>query len=119
MVRHRLIPCGIVGQISYAQAKLLRDESGEIMGYRSPVAYQLREGDARMPHKGELQRDAQPVPSLPPRADDLNVRRPEGIEPGQMVPIGRDREDLAAPASGPQLMRALFYHASFPHQVKF
>src|SRR3546814_8995836 len=75
MVRHRLIPCGIVGQISYAQAKLLRDESGEIMGYRSPVAYQLREGDARMPQKGELQRDAQPVPSLPPRADDLNVRR--------------------------------------------
>jgi hypothetical protein len=60
MVRHRLIPCGIVGQISYAQAKLLRDESGEIMGYRSPVAYQLREGDARMPQKGELQRDAQP-----------------------------------------------------------
>src|SRR3546814_9271673 len=104
MVRHRLIPCGIVGQISYAQAKLLRDESGEIMGYRSPVAYQLREGDARMPQKGELQRDAQPVPSLPPRADDLNVRRLEGIEPGQMVTNGRDREDLAALAFGQELI---------------
>src|SRR3546814_11056605 len=109
MVRHRLIPCGIVGQISYAQAKLLRDESGEIMGYRSPVAYQLREGDARMPQKGELQRDAQPVPSLPPRADDLNVRRLEGIEPGQMVPIGRDSADMAGLAFGHELILALFH----------
>src|SRR3546814_13548641 len=102
MVRHRLIPCGIVGQISYAQAKLLRDERGEIMGYRSPVAYQLREGDARMTHKGELQRDAQPVPSIPPRADDHNVARLEGIETGQMVTIGRDSEATTALAFGPE-----------------
>src|SRR3546814_18541034 len=87
------------------------------MGYRSPVAYQLREGDARMPQKGELQRDAQPVPSLPPRADDLNVRRLEGIEPGQMVTIGRAREDLAAHAFGHELIIALCHADSCPPQV--
>src|SRR3546814_3059489 len=35
MIRHCLIPRRIVGQLGYVQTKLLRDESGEIMGYRS------------------------------------------------------------------------------------
>src|SRR3546814_19383554 len=33
MIRHCLIPRRIVGQLGYVQTKLLRDESGEIMGY--------------------------------------------------------------------------------------
>lgn len=36
MIRHCLIPRRIVGQLGYVQTKLLRDESGEIMGYCSP-----------------------------------------------------------------------------------
>jgi hypothetical protein len=61
---------------------LFRDEGGEIMGYRSLVLYQLRQCDARVPQERELQRDTQLVPSLPSCADDLDVRRLEGVEPG-------------------------------------
>src|SRR3546814_6419446 len=78
MIRHCLIPRRIVGQLGYVQTKLLRDESGEIMGYCSPVLYQLRKGDARVPQERELQRHAQLVPSLPSRADDLDIGRLEG-----------------------------------------
>jgi hypothetical protein len=52
------------------------------MGYRSLVLYQLRQCDARVPQERELQRDTQLVPSLPSCADDLDVRRLEGVEPG-------------------------------------
>src|SRR3546814_14471303 len=94
MIRHCLIPRRIVGQLGYVQTKLLRDESGEIMGYCSPVLYQLSKRDARVPQERELQRHAHLVPSLPSRADDFDIERPEGLEPGQMIAIGRDGGDL-------------------------
>lgn len=96
MVRHGLVPRRIVSQIRDAQAKLFCDEGGEIMGHRSPVLYQLRQCDARVAQERELQRDAQLVPSFPSRADDLDVRRLEGVEPSQVVAIGRDGKDLIA-----------------------
>src|SRR3546814_19836303 len=49
MVRHRLIPRRIIGQVGYVETKLFRDEGGEIMGYRSLVLSQLRPGDTRVP----------------------------------------------------------------------
>src|SRR3546814_7850540 len=118
MIRHCLIPRRIVGQLGYVQTKLLRDESGEIMGYCSPVLYQLRKGDARVPQERELQRHAQLVPSLPSRADDLDIGRLEGIEPGQMVAIGWDGEDLIAFALGQELMLALRHAVSCPQKVR-
>jgi hypothetical protein len=117
MIRHCLIPRRIVGQLGYVQTKLLRDESGEIMGYCSPVLYQLRKRDARVPQERELQRHAQLVPSLPSRADDLDIGRLEGIEPGQMVAIGRDGEYLIAFALGQELMLALRHAVSCPQKV--
>lgn len=117
MIRHCLIPRRIVGQLGYVQTKLLRDESGEIMGYCSPVLYQLRKRDARVPQERELQRDTQLVPSLPSRADDLDIGRLEGIEPGQMVAIGRDGVYLIAFALGQELMLALRHAVSCPQKV--
>lgn len=117
MIRHCLIPRRIVGQLGYVQTKLLRDESGEIMGYCSPVLYQLRKRDARVPQERELQRHAQLVPSLPSRSDDLDIGRLEGIEPGQMIAIGRDGEDLIAFALGQELMLALRHAVSCPQKV--
>src|SRR3546814_4545293 len=87
------------------------------MGYCSPVLYQLRKGDARVPQERELQRHAQLVPSLPSRADDLDIGRLEGIEPGQMVAIGWDGEDLIAFALGQELMLALRHAVSCPQKV--
>src|SRR3546814_7797155 len=87
------------------------------MGYRSLVLYQLRQCDARVPQERELQRYAQLVPSLPSCADDLDVRRLEGVESGQMVAIGRDSEDLSALAFGQELMLALRHADSRPQKV--
>src|SRR3546814_3394218 len=87
------------------------------MGYCSPVLYQLRKGDARVPQERELQRHAQLVPSLPSRADDLDIGRLEGIEPGQMVAIGWDGEDLIAFALGQELLLALRHAVSCPQKV--
>lgn len=117
MIRHCLISRRIVGQVGYVQSKLLRDEGGEIMGYRSPVLYQLRKRDARVPQERELQRDAQLVPLLPSRADDLDIRRLEGVEPCQVVAISRDGEDLVALALGQELMLALRHADSRPQKV--
>src|SRR3546814_6564825 len=55
MVRHRLIPRRIIGQVGYVETKLFRDEGGEIMGYRSLVLYQLRQCDRSEEHTSELQ----------------------------------------------------------------
>src|SRR3546814_14216481 len=45
MVRHRLIPRCIVGQVGYVETKLFRDEGGEIMGYRSIRSEERRAGN--------------------------------------------------------------------------
>jgi len=117
MVGHCLVPGSIVSQISDAQAKLFRDEGGEIMGDRSSVLYPLRQCDAWVAQERKLQRDAQLVPSLPSCADDLDVRRLEGIEPSQMVAISRDGEDLIALVLGQELMLALRHADSRPQKV--
>src|SRR3546814_20491214 len=65
MVRHRLIPRRIIGQVGYVATKLFRDEGGEIMGYRSLVLYQLRQCHTRVPSERELPRSAQLVQSHP------------------------------------------------------
>ena len=64
--------------------------------------------------KGKLQRNAQLVPSLAACADDLDVRRLEGIEPGQMAAVGRDGEDLNALTLGQELMFVLRHADSRP-----
>src|SRR3546814_13617047 len=117
MFRNCLTPRGIVGQLGYVQTKLRRDESGEIMGYCSPVLYQLRMGDARVPQERELQRHAQLVASPPSRADALDIGTLEGIAPGNMVAIGWDGEDLIAFASGQELMLARRHAVSCPQTV--
>src|SRR3546814_4199230 len=48
---------------------------------------------------------------------DLDIGRLEGIEPGQMVAIGWDGEDLIAFALGQELMLALRHAVSCPQKV--
>ena len=117
MIRHCLISRRIVSQVGYLLTKLLRDEGSEIMGYCSSVLYQLRKRAARVPQERELQRHAQPVPSLPSRADDLDIQSFEGLEPCRAVAIGRDGEDLIALALGQELMLALRHAGSRPQKV--
>jgi hypothetical protein len=58
------------------------------------------------------QRHAHSVPSFPTFADDLHIRRLEGVEAGERITVGWDGEDLIALALGQKLMFA-FRHADF------
>jgi hypothetical protein len=48
---------------------------------------------AGMSYQRQLQGNSHSIPALPARTDDLHVRRLEGVEPGQLVTVSRDRED--------------------------
>jgi hypothetical protein len=87
MIRHCLIPRRIVGQLGYVQTKLLRDESGEIMGRAgwfvssllSTQSSELKQGKHRVIVQVALEKHPQ-FPDVPLVAELMALMEPNDDE---------------------------------------